>query len=66
MVVLFKRGDVVWATKNCYGVTKYHVPCKVIDMYGDGDIRVVVKARADILEFVVDGSLFEKIKTQFI
>ena len=61
---MFKVGQLVWCkVKNCYGVTDYHVKCKVIRTFDEsGTIRVqVVEGFGKANVYTVDGGDFEPV-----
>ena len=61
---MFKVGQLVWCkVKNCYGVTDYHVKCKVVCASDEEKtIRVqVVEGFGRGNAYTVDGGDFEPV-----
>lgn len=66
---MFKVGQVVWCkTGGLYGVTDYHVRCKVTKAHKAMDaIRVqVLEGRYSGNEYPVDGSYFELVQKKAV
>lgn len=61
---MFKVGQLVWCkVKECYGITDYHVKCKVVRTSGKSrtiSVQVVEGFGKDNV-FTVDGGDFEPV-----
>lgn len=61
---MFKVGQLVWCKReNCYGVTDYHVKCKILRTFDETKfIRVqVVEGFGRGNTYTVDGGDFEPV-----
>lgn len=65
---MFKVGQVVWCkTGGLYGVTDYHVRCKVVKTSATCAIRVrVMEGHYSGNEYSVDGIYFELVQNKAV
>lgn len=60
----FQKGDIVWCkVHNQYGITRYHVKCEVVELYGldTMDVKVVDEPHKN-KTFTVTQKYFEKVR----